>query len=139
MSSKMYLACSKTQQIGEELPDHIYPKNYEGSSKAIEVDAALHLYRGIFKNSSKQLNMSAIVADETSTIRALLRYTSKVNKRERVYTEITEPEWRVNLSHKTKAVAKPIFNLATSRKSINLFIKIDTVRCKKILWVHAQG
>ena len=45
VSSKICITCSKAKNIGEELPDHIYPKNYEGSSKVMEADTTLHLYK----------------------------------------------------------------------------------------------
>ena len=48
VSSKMYITCSKAENIGEEPPDHICPKNFEGPSKAMEVDAVLHLYKSMF-------------------------------------------------------------------------------------------
>ena len=49
----MWITCSKAKNIGEELPDHIYPKNYEESSKAMEADATLHLYKIMVYNSNK--------------------------------------------------------------------------------------
>ena len=64
VSSKMCITCSKAESIGEEPPDHICPKNYEGSSKAMEIDAALHLYKSTFYNSNKQLTLKAIVTDD---------------------------------------------------------------------------
>ena len=57
VSSKMCTTCSKIENIGEEPPDHICPKNYEKSSKAMEVDAALHLYKIMFYNSNTQLTL----------------------------------------------------------------------------------
>ena len=48
VSSKMCITCSKAENIDEEPPDHICPKHYEGSSKAMEVDAVLHLYKSMF-------------------------------------------------------------------------------------------
>ena len=82
----MCLACSKVQQIDEESSDHIYPKNYEWSSKAMEADTALFLYTSMFYNPSKQLTMRTIVTDDDSTMRTLLRYTSKICKRGRMST-----------------------------------------------------
>ena len=93
VSSKMCTICSKAENIGEEPPDHICPKNYEGSPKAMEADAALHLYKLLYYNSDKQLTLEAIVADDDSTMRALLRWFSIINKRGRLPTEIPEPEW----------------------------------------------
>ena len=49
----MCITCSKAENIGEEPPDYIYPKNYEGSSKPMKIDAALHLYKSMFYNLNK--------------------------------------------------------------------------------------
>ena len=35
---------SLSEENGEELPYYVCPKNYDSSSKAMETDAALHLY-----------------------------------------------------------------------------------------------
>ena len=127
----MCIICSKAENIGEEPPDHICPKNYEGSPKAMEADAALHLYKLLYYNSDKQLTLEAIVADDDSTMRALLRWFSIINKRGRLPTEIPEPEWLADPSHRTKVIAKPIFNLANASKKISSCTKIDAIRFKK--------
>ena len=127
----MCITCSKAENIGEESPNHIYPKNYEGSSKAMETDAVLHLYKSIVYNRNKQLTLKAIVADNESTMRALLRHTITVNKRGRLSIEIPEPEWLVDPSYRTKVIAKSIFNLANTSKKISSCTIIDAIRFKK--------
>ena len=131
VSSKMCIICSNAENIDEEPPDHICPRNYEGSSKAMEADAALHLYENMFYNSNKQLTLKAIVADDGSTMRALLCHTSIVNKRGRLPTEIHGPEWLADPSRQTKVIAKSIFNLTNASKLIRLCTKIDAIRFKK--------
>lgn len=47
VSSTICRLCSLLEESSVELPEHVYPRNYVGSSKAMEVDAALHLYKYI--------------------------------------------------------------------------------------------
>ena len=51
--SKMCRVCSSAEEHGEEPSDHVYPKNYDGSSKAMEADTAVHLYKELYQNSNK--------------------------------------------------------------------------------------
>ena len=64
-------------------------------------------------------------------MRALLRYTSTINKRRRLLIEIPEPEWLADPSHWTKVITKSIFNLANASKKISSCTKIDAIRFKK--------
>ena len=45
VSSNMCRVCNSAEENGEEPPDHVCPKNYDGSSKTMEADAARHLYK----------------------------------------------------------------------------------------------
>ena len=74
VSSKMYTKCSIAESNGEEPPIHIYPRNYDGSSKGMEVDAALHLYKTLYNGNDKNFVSKAIVADDDSSMRVLLRH-----------------------------------------------------------------
>ena len=89
--SKMRITCSKAENISEEPTDHICHKNHEGPSKAMEADAALHLYKSVFYNCNKKLTLKAIVTDDNSSTRVRLRRTSTVNKRGRLPIEMPEP------------------------------------------------
>ena len=63
-------------------------------------------------------------------MRALLK-DPKNHKREKLNPEIPEPTWLAAPSHRTKVVAKYIFNLATLPKIKSTRTKIDAVRVKK--------
>ena len=39
---------SSAEENGEEPSDHVCPKNYDGSSKAMEADVSLHLYKELY-------------------------------------------------------------------------------------------
>ena len=116
-------------QSKEPLP-HDCPRNYSGSSKAMESDSALNLYESLFYDSKKKIVLKSIVSDDDSTMRALLKYP-KNHKRGKLNPEIPEPSWLADPSHRTKVVAKYMFNLATLPKSKSTCTKIDAVRVKK--------
>lgn len=89
--SKMCRICSTTEENGEDPPDHVYPKNYDGSSKETEADETLHLYTTIFDSSNKSLYLKAIKVDDDSSMRVLLKYR-KINPKGMLPTDIPELE-----------------------------------------------
>ena len=80
VSSKVCRVCNLAEENSEEPPDHIYPKNYDGSSNAMEADAALHLYKELYQKSSKNLYLKAIVADDDTSMRSLSKHQSMYPK-----------------------------------------------------------
>ena len=119
VSSKICRQCSIARKNGEEPPEHVCPQNYEGSSKAMEADAALTLYKGIYHKYDKKIHLKAVVADDDSSIRALLKHRCN-NPKGRLPEEMNEPDWLADPSHRTKVVAKPIYQLAAlSKKSVS--------------------
>ena len=80
VSSKMCQICSLSEENGEEPPDHVWPNNYDGSSKAMEVDAALHLYKSIYELLNKNLYLKVIVVDDDSLMRVLLKHRLYIQK-----------------------------------------------------------
>ena len=132
VSSKIYRQCSIARENGEEPPEHVYPQNYEGSSKAMEADAALTLYKDIYHKSDKKIHLKAVVANDDSSIRALLKYRCS-NPKGRLPEEMNKPDWLADPSHRTKFVAKPIYQLATLSNKISICTKLDTMRIKNTL------
>ena len=55
-------------------PNHDCPRNYTGSSKAMESDAALSLYETILYDSKKKKALRSIVSNDDSTMRAFLKH-----------------------------------------------------------------
>ena len=55
VSSKMCRVCNSAEENSEDPPDHICPKNYDGSSKAIETEATLHLYKKLYQSSNQTI------------------------------------------------------------------------------------
>ena len=90
VSSKLCRLYSISEENGVEPPQHIYPHNYEGSSKVMEVDAALHLYKELHESSNKCLYLKVIAADDDSSMRALIKHTT-TNPKGRLPQEMPKP------------------------------------------------
>ena len=130
ITTKECRLCSYYEPQSKEPPNHDYPRNYTGSSKAMESDAALSLYESMFYDFKKKISLRSIVSDDDSTMRALLKHPRN-HKRGKLNPEIPEPSWLADPSHRTKVVAKYIFALETLPKSKSTCTKIDAVRVKK--------
>lgn len=96
--SKICHICSCAKVHAENPPDHVYPKNYKGSSKAIETDVALRLYKNVYACTNKCLFIKAIVVDDGFSLSALLKYQC-TNSKERLHIEMPQPEWLLDPSH----------------------------------------
>ena len=125
----MCRVCNSAKENDEEPPDHVCPKNYDDSSKAMKVDAALHLYKELYQPSNQNLYLKAIVVDDESSIWPLLKYRS-IYPKGRLPEDMQVPNWLADPSHCTKVVAKSIYLLASLSKTISSCTKIDAIRFK---------
>jgi len=130
VTAKQCRICSLNELKGIEPPEHNCPRNYLGSSKGMEPDAALTIYEELFYDSLKKIALQYIVSDDDSSMRALLKHSTNHSKG-KLKAEIPEPEWLADPSHRTKVVAKPFFALANAPKSQSLCTKVDAIRVKK--------
>ena len=130
MSSKLCTQCTIAESNGEEPHSHVCPRNYNGSSKGMESDAALHLYKRLLQDNDKKVVLKAIVADDDSSMRALLRHPHN-NPKGKLPLEMPEPEWFADPSHRTKVVAKPFYALAYLPKSQSTCTNVDAMRLKR--------
>ena len=112
VSSKMCRFFDSAEENGEKPPAHVYPKKYDGSSKAMEVDVALHLYKKLYQSSNQYLCLNAIVADNDSSMRSLLKYRS-THPKGRLPEDMQVPDWLADPSYRTKVVAKSVYLLAS--------------------------
>ena len=96
----------------------------------MKVDAALHLYIDIFETSNKILYLKVIGVDDDSSMRDLLKHQHN-NPKDRLPEEMIEPERLVYPSHRTKVVAKLIYQLAISSNKGSFCTKLDAMRFKK--------
>ena len=101
VTAKECRICSYNEAQSKEPPPHDCPRNYSGSSKAMESDAALNLYESLFYDSKKKIVLKSIVSDDDSTMRALLKHP-KNHKRGKLNPEIPEPSWLADPSHRKR-------------------------------------
>ena len=80
VSNRICRQCSKAEENGEEPPKYICPRNYNSSSKAMETDVALHLYKEIFETSNNILHLKANIVDGYSSMRVLLNINRIIRK-----------------------------------------------------------
>ena len=70
--------CDCVRKEGEVIPVHNCPKNYEGrSSKYMEADRALELFKEIYKKYNNKLYIEEFVSDDDSSTRKTLRCTTE--------------------------------------------------------------
>ena len=106
------------------------PQKYWGPFKVTEVDVALHLYKSLYNLSKKQQFLKVIVVNNDSTMRALLQHKIS-NKKDRLPLDMSQSEWLVDLSNRTKVVAKSIYNVASLSKNASSCTKFDAIRFKQ--------
>ena len=129
VSIKLCRVCSLVEPDNEEPPNYCCPKNYDGSSKAMEADAALQLYINLYQDSNKNIVLEAVVENDDSSSRDLLTHNAN-NPKGRLLEEMPQPEWIADPSHRTKVVAKPIFLLSTLPMGSSTCTKVDAIRFK---------
>ena len=96
----------------------------------MEVDATLSIYEEIYFDSKKKIALQYIISDDDSSMRVLLKHGCNYPKG-KSKLEMPEPKWLADSSHRTRFVAKPIFSLATSPKSISSCTKVHAIRVNK--------
>ena len=131
VSSKLCMKCHHAERLNKQADTHDCPKNYEASSKAMEADAALTLYKSIFDNSDGSVAIAFIVADDDSSMRAKLRHKSPTHKTGSLPDIMPPPGWLADPSHRCKIVARPIFALAALSNDISDCSNVDAYRIKK--------
>ena len=130
VTSKMCATCLSAELKGTMAQEHLCPKNYTGSSKAMESDAAVESYYSLYRQSEGKIVLGRIIADDDSSMRAMLRHQS-TSKKGVLPDTIPEPSWLSDPSHRIKVVAKPFYGLAMQPKSISECSKVDAGRIKK--------
>ena len=93
----------------------------------MEINAALHLYKDLYQNSNKNLYLKAIIADDDSSMRSLLKHKSLYPKG-RLPKDMVVPDWLADPSHRIKVVAKSIYLLASLSKNVSSCTKVDAIR-----------
>ena len=78
----------------------------------MEADGALKLIIDLNDKTDAKVNIEYIAADDDSTMRALLRHQSTTSTKGKLPTNIPEPSFLADPSHRTKVGAKPIYILS---------------------------
>ena len=76
------------------------------------------------------LHLKIIIKGYDSSVRTLLKHQYN-NPKGRLPEKIIELEWLADPSHRTKVVAKPIYQLAISFNKLSSCTKLDAVRFKQ--------
>ena len=133
VTSKKCTVCSCAEEKGVEPPDHDCPRNYHGSSKAMEADGALSLVKELDTKSKSKLYVESFVTDDDTSIRAMLsHYNNDSGKRKgKLPDHIPEPKWLADPSHRTRVVARAIFALVKLKLKKSDCRSIDAHRFKR--------
>ena len=130
ITSKKCSICTAAEARGSEIEEHSCPRNFQGSSKAMEAYGALSLTKKIFNDSNGKTFVESMVIDDDSSTRALVSHES-VRGKGQLPRNIPEPNFLADTSHRTKVVAKAIFVLAHLPRSQSKCTNIDALRIKK--------
>ena len=105
--SKAFRKCDAAEKKGEEVEEHEFPKNFEGSSKIIEASAILKMVEDALYNFFFIIHV--IVSNNGSTMRAVLKHPL-IGVRGKVMKS-SEGKIDEGTSHCVKLVAKHIFSM----------------------------
>ena len=133
VTSKLCSTCSSAEAKGVEAPTHDCPRNFHGSSKAMEAHGALSLVIKLDKKTDSKIYVEAFVTDDDTSIRSLLSHdhTHNGTGKGKLPQHIPEPRWLADPSHRTRVVARAIFALVTLRVGEEHLKKVDALRFKK--------
>ena len=92
----------------------------------MEVDATLQFYKTLFNDNDKTVILKAIVADDDSCMRVLLRHPDN-NHKGKLPLEIPEPEWLADPSNRTNIVAKSFYLLVSLPRSQSTCTNVDNM------------
>ena len=130
ITSKKCNICISADKRNVSPPEHVCPRNYEGSSKAMESDAALSMVKKLHTDSQGKVYVRALVTDDDASLRAIVAHPTTRGKG-RLPTTIPAPEFLADPSHRTRVVARAIFALAALNQDISECKKLDALRFKR--------
>ena len=129
----MCAKCLEAEANDTDPVPHKCPRNYHGSSKAMEADAALAAYEDLHRMSNGTVTIGHIIADDDSSMRSLLKHPTMHHRKGALPEDLPEPEWLADPTHRTKVMAKPFFGLAALGKNESECTNVDAIRIK-IWW-----
>ena len=129
---RICLECEEKNKIPKP---HLCPRNYSGSSKAMEADAALEAILFLTEASHGTAVVGYIVADDDSFMKSYLKHKIPVHPKGCLPKELPEPDFFADPTHRTKVIAKPFFALTSQGKSKTECTSVDAARIKR-RWGH---
>ena len=115
----------------ENIKPHKCPLNYDdGSSNAMESEAALDIVQNIYNENEGKKFVKAIVSDNDSTLRAILKHPSNHNKG-RLPAHILEPRFLDDPGHRERNLSQPRSTPSSSLRNRNQPVVKDIVSSSK--------
>ena len=115
VTSKKCSVCARLEKDEAFLKPHRCPLNHEGSSKAMESQAALEIVQEIYNENKGMVFVKSICSDDDSTLRAVLKHPRN-NRKGRLPDHIPQPKFQADPTHRTKTVAAKIYALVNKSK-----------------------
>ena len=135
VSSKMCATCLDAEDADTLPKPHSCPRNYTGSSKAMEPDAALAAYELLHQGTKGLVSLGHIITDDDSSMRSYLKHPTTENPKGNLPTTMPEPQWLADPTHRTKIIAKHFYNLVSRGKKKTQCTRVDAGRIKR-WWGH---
>ena len=98
----------------------------------MEAKLALRLTEQMYDKKNGKVYLQQIVSDDDSTMRSLLQH-KKNNDKGLLSTNIPQPVFMADPSHRIKVMSKPFFKMVTTTKDPSKCKIIDALRIKKYL------
>ena len=135
--SKACQKCDAAEKIREEAEEHECPNNFEGSLKIMEASTIRKMVEDAFYN--RFFIIDVIVSNNDSTMRAVIKHPYKgargqvlKSSKGKLPTEIPEPSFLADPSHRVKVVEKHIFSIINKSRDLRCgCTKADDLRHKK--------
>ena len=125
-----------TNVIDTELQDHPCVQNYDGSSGGMESDGLLLLIKKLKERTNGEVYLDYIVTDDDTKMK---KYITHAQYKERGWknhggslpSDIPEPNWFADPTHRAKCVAGAFFEMTKGAKTDIRATKLDALRMKK--------
>ena len=125
------------EKRGEETEEHECQKNFKGISNSMEASEIMKMVEDYFYN--RFFIIDVIVRDDDSTMRAVLNHPSKgargqvlKSPKGELHTDIPEPSFLADPSHRVKVVAKHVFSVVNGSRDLRCgCTKPDALLIKK--------
>ena len=98
--------------------------NFDGHAKAMEATSTAAIVTQIHQKFSGKVCVSTIIADDDSSMRSHCSHDGGLSN------TIYEPTFLSDPSHRCKVIGKPLFKLASTKKSICTLTTNDATRIK---------